>query len=299
MSALKSPDFWEDKNILNEFLAGQLIKRRLAVVLGAGVSHGAELPGWEELVDRLYAEKGAVRDPDQTPEQASEAFHYKYYRNQDKEFAELVRKVLYETAKLDASFIAGNPLLNALGAIMTASSRGSAASAISFNYDDLLETHLRYRGFVVNSVHTLPAWSEEADMTVLHAHGYLPNDRSMPTSNGIVLTQRDYDRVVGNAEDQWNQRMLGILRSNTCIFIGLSGKDSRLTSLLSKVEKEHACSPESHAYWGVRAVESDSDSTNSIWTTRGVYCLPLGSYAKIPEWLFEICRLAAKKRSAY
>lgn len=298
MSALEAVGFWKNfPDAIDDFLADQLISRRIALVLGAGVSQGAGLPNWQELVHRLYESKGIVPDPALSPEKASEDFYSKYYNDKDKEFAGLVRDVLYIGTKLDPTSLGRSPLLNAIGAILTASTRGSAGCAITFNYDDLLESHLRYRGFVVNAVYELPAWNKATDMLVLHAHGYLPSEKSLATSKGIVLTRMDYDRVIGKSDDIWNQRMLDIFRSHTCIFIGLSGDDARLTSLLSTTKDHHRSCLDKHAFWGVRAVASDADLTNGTWTDRGVYCRSLGSYDDIPNWLFNICRLAAKKRS--
>lgn len=294
---MSMPICLDNPDSVDVFLADQLIKRRLALVLGAGVSNGVGLPDWKELVRRLYESKGATPDSNLSSEQSSEAFYIKYYNGQDKAFSELVRDVLYAGAKLDPTSLGSHPLLNAIGAILTASARGSAGHAITFNYDDMLESHLRYRGFVVNTIHELPAWNKETDMTLLHAHGYLPSDKSQATSNGIVLTRLDYDRVVGKSGNLWNQKMLDIFRSHTCIFIGLSGDDPRLTSLLLETKTQHRSCLDRHAFWGVRAVASDTDSTNGTWTGRGVYCRNLNSYDNIPNWLFNICRLAAQKRA--
>lgn len=297
MSALEAPGFWEMPDELDGFLADQLIKRRIALVLGAGVSNGVGLPDWKELVRRLYESKSDTPNPNHSPEQASEAFYCKHFKGQDKAFSEQVRNVLYDGAILDPTSLGSHALLNAIGSILTASTRGSAGYAITFNYDDLLELHLRYRGFVVNPVHELPAWNKETDMTVLHAHGYLPSDKSSATSKGIVLTRMDYDRVIGNSANFWNQRMLDIFRSHTCIFLGLSGDDPRLTSLMLTAKEQHRSRLDNHAFWGVRAVASDTDPTNDVWTARGVFCRSLGSYSNIPDWLFNICRIAAQKRA--
>ena len=197
---------WKLPELLDEFLVDQLLQNRLAIVLGAGVSHGAKLPNWETLVYRLYKQEEEAPPEGRTPEEASEDFLLKHCGNDEHELAKRVHVALYENADLTSPALASDKMLNALGAIMTSSGRGSAAYAVSFNYDDLLECHLRYRGFVVDSVHSLPNWSNSADMIIYHAHGYLPSNPGEGISKGIVLTAQSYDNVIGNESSYGNKR---------------------------------------------------------------------------------------------
>ena len=63
---------YEDPAFLNDYLARQLRKGSLAVILGAGASCGFGLPGWETLVDRMFAKSSATKPATLSPEMAAE-----------------------------------------------------------------------------------------------------------------------------------------------------------------------------------------------------------------------------------
>ena len=174
-----------------------------------------------------------------------------------------------------------------------ASSRGSVAKIVSFNFDDIIELYLSYFGHDISIGVNLPAWNRCADVLVLHPHGLLPSDLSKPIPRLIVFTQADYDDVIGNTSDEWHEAILGVFRSHTCLFIGLSGNDRNLTSLLKKANDTHACRQTGELYWGIRFA-LDGDALVPIWEKRGVFHRCVNDYAEIPSILFDICQHAAR-----
>ncbi|HKY35311.1 MAG TPA: SIR2 family protein [Polyangiaceae bacterium] len=201
---MQARDAWEDSDTLFDFLARQLNQHRLGLVLGAGASMGFGLPKWDKLVARAFELSGATRDPRQSNEDAADSLLTHLGRDEAKLVA-VVRQALYEN--YDATFerLTKVPLLAAVGALTMASSRGSVAAVVSFNYDDLLEEYLSFFGFAIQPVHAVPAWNSSADVTVYHPHGFLPHNAARTASSKVVLAQVHFDQVVGNETHPWMQ----------------------------------------------------------------------------------------------
>jgi len=293
---MSSPDDWKSFDKLKKLLAYRLVYQRISLFLGAGASAGFGLPDWKVLVDNLYSNSGATRpaSPDNTRDAEDLLMGTKYAGDRIK-FASAVRTALYQKTDLHPSNMETNRLLSAIAALVMSSVRGHVANVVTFNFDDILETYLKWRGFAVESVDCLPAWNGAADVRVLHPHGLLPIDTTSAIRRGVVFTQLDFDKIVGDAKNQWFQRITDIMRSTTCIFIGISGDDANLTNMLAQVNDSHASSG-TEPYWGVR-FGRPGDANETRWTNRGVHPIAL-DYAKTPEVLLEICQLASKIRMA-
>jgi hypothetical protein len=295
VGSLSSPDDWNNANKIKNLLAKRLSQRRLSVFLGAGVSTAFNLPQWGELLDRLYTIAGETRPAAKDNTRDAERLAGKpEYRGDPLKFAADVRTALYSSFSVDQLKSAENAMLSALGALVMSSVRGAAMNVVTFNYDDLLETYLRWRGFVVDSVANLPAWNGSSDVTVLHPHGWLPLDAKARLTSGIVLTQKDYDRIVGDAKNFWRQRQTDIMRSTTPVFLGLSGSDPNLTSMLTEVQNDHPSKGTDH-YWGVR-LTAKGDTNSSTWEERGIRSFECADFDHIPSLLMEVCRQAAESR---
>jgi hypothetical protein len=293
MSVARSRDSFEDRDMLIEILATQLFLGRLALVVGAGISMGFGLPSWEELVNRCFHLAGEIRPSGLSPEVASERLFVDVFKRDKLAFAEHVRRALYKGFNLSMSSLRGNPLLAAIGALSMASFRGKVARIVSFNFDDVLERFLEYHGFDVQSLDVLPAWTSRADLFVYHAHGLLPSRDHVPVQEGIVFTQWDYDRRVGNITELWHTTVRDILSSSTCLFIGLSGNDADLRSWMAKVKETHVSIKEKDAFWGVRFSKDPADSNRGIFEERGVFQHTVPHHG-IPTFLFEVCQKAAE-----
>ena len=183
---------------------------------------------------------------------------------------------------------------------MASSVRGGASSVITFNFDTLLEEYLATLGLVAASVDSFSDWSGGFDLEILHPHGLLPYDRSRNVSSrGIIFTSYDYNEVLGDQGDRWNQRMLDVFSSYTCVFVGLSGEDDRLIQLMQQAQKLHpATLRQGHSYWGVSTMKESEALPDSLdlWQSRGVLVRTFPDFMGIPDWLLTICRLAADLR---
>lgn len=267
-SSMRERSNYEDPDLLRDFLAEQLAQGALAIVLGAGASKPFGLPDWGTLIDQLHKDCGLTRDLRQSAEVSAETLLSKGFKGDRVELANAIRNAMYDGKDLSLNTLRKSDLLSAIGALTMASARGSVSRVVTFNYDDLVERYLRFFGFDVRTVRQAPYWAGRADVAVLHPHGFLPNDLSAPASP-VVLTQADYDEVIGNAKNAWRAAMLEVFSSHTCLFIGLSGDDKNLTSLLSETKARHASLDRGDIFWGVRF--STDDSYRDLWENRGVF----------------------------
>jgi len=291
VSHLENPDSWRDEGTLIEWAATQLARGRLALVLGAGASHGFGFPGWSELTDRLFRAAGVVRPTGTTDDAAAEMLLHEAAGGDDVRFASLVRDALYRGYDFDPSAISSVSLLAAIGTLCLASSRGRAAYVVTYNFDVVLEEYLRYFGIRVDTVAEAPAWNSTADVRILHPHGAL--HPKGPVTRGVVYCLTHFDRIIGNAAEAWHRIQLDVFSSHTCIFIGLSGEDRNLSSLLTKTKDSHACRRDGHHYWGIRLTRSGAENDH-IWRPRGVHNHVLVDYDRIAPFLLAVCRRAAE-----
>jgi hypothetical protein len=291
LSIMRDADSWVTPDVIDNFLATQLDRGALAIVLGAGVSMPFGLPSWSELVARVGARVAVTATPtDGLDEQAETIFNASAKSPLD--FAETIRECLY--AGVDSSFgaLLQSKLLAALGAISMPSRRGSVRTIVTFNFDDLLEKFLSYYGFSAEAVNGMPVWSSRADIRIFHPHGMLPSAKASAAEKPVIFTRADYDKIVGKSDNGWRTVLVDLMSSHTCLFIGSSGSDSNLTSMMAQVNERHSGRGQGHPFWGVR-VADPGDIKGPVWKARGIVQRTLASYADLPEWLASICQRAA------
>lgn len=301
VSKMLSKPEWDNRETLIEFLAAQLNRGSLTLVLGAGVSAAFGFADWEGLVNAAFRVAGKKRPADLGAQHAAERLFSELGGREDA-FAATVREALYADTwmggKITLAQLRQNDLLAAIGALAMASKRGGVNRIVTFNFDDLLEVYLRFHGFDVRSEEHMPAWHTSHDVTVFHPHGLLTSQGAFEYTSPIVFTQAHYDKIVGREQNPWRSAIVNICQGSTCIFIGLSGMDNNVSSILNSVNETHAAKQASHAYWGVRLCKAD-DQMNDFWEGRGVFPQSFIDYNEYPDFLFEICQQAAAKRERH
>ena len=191
-----------------------------------------------------------------------------------------------------------NMTLAAIASLVMASHRGSASEVVTFNFDNLLEIYLAYHGFVTASVFHEQNWAGYADVSVYHPHGMIPFSLEHDHSETVVFDQESYMAVVGKEGNLWRQLVLTLMRRRTCLFIGLSGKDINLDSILSDTRSVHASHSDNSAFWGVTFSTTDDPVMSGQWESRGVFYKVIKDYEKsLPEFLFGVCQDAARSAS--
>ena len=292
-SAASQPEYYDNDENRRVIASTALRKGYLRLVLGAGVSSAVGLPGWEQLVtDMAVLTEKQPKGKDLAAK--SDWLLRKGASGDRKAFADLVRKALYEGYDGSMPGLSTHPLMVALGALSMAGLRGGVSEIITFNFDNLLELYMRYHGFVVRSTSTLPSLSKRSDVEVLHVHGTLPFSNDEPIPRNIVFTEDDFDEVTGDRGDIWNQRISHILRSNFCLFIGVSGDDPNLRSMIRAIRNEHPIRA-SQRYWGFRFSSSEDDDRREMFEKNGIYQITI-PHNNIPQWLLGVTQLAATRK---
>jgi hypothetical protein len=288
---------WETSETLQKFLAEQLLRGRLALVLGAGISVPFGLPDWDALITRMYKLVGDTPPLGLTPPKAAEFFLIKHCGDDKVKYHDYVTEALYD--KVDINFWTSTPGLMALGTLVMASHRGSASTVITFNFDDILEMYLEFHGFVVSSISSPQHWADNADVRIFHPHGLLPMRPDTARSQDIVLDEASFSRALSPVDGRlWRERLLSVMRSHTCLFIGIGGSDSNLESFLHDCRESHVGSSEQIAFWGVRFTTADHEPDKLLWGARGVATYVIADYERaLPEFLLGICQRAARLRS--
>jgi hypothetical protein len=295
MANMNMPDSWDDRESLIDYLGGQLLAGRLGLFLGAGVSSFFGLPDWKELVTRIAETAGDPVTPGFDPIMKAEALRAKHFKDPANYLA-AVKSALYKDKELDFAKISTSRLLTAIGSLVMASRRGSAAKIITLNFDDLLELYLEFHGFTTAAVHDGCHWAQNQDVVVYHPHGFLPLGHRQQ-SESIVLGTTSFHEVMKS--DLWRPILEAALRQHTFLYLGLSGQDLHLHSHWTELRKYHAISKHRVCYHGVRfKVGTEEDDLSVVTGQWGVHTHSLGGYEELPDFLFAICQAARNKRMA-
>lgn len=289
-------DFVDDR-ILVQHLAEQLVKGRLALVLGAGIAKPFGLPSWKLLVERLYKAKGVPLEKDSPLESSVEAFKSNFYRDNNIGYIKAIHDALYENFDATLKKLRRCLTLASIGSLVMASRRGSISNVITFNFDNLLELYLGYHGFVTDSLSynkKCLAWASYADIKVYHVHGMIPFQLKHGYDAKIIFDQKSFSEITGQEQDPWRQLVLTLMRQHTCLFIGLSGDDNNLDSILNAVNTSHIVGEDRILYWGV-TFSAERVEKSKQWENRGIFYKKINNYDNdLPNFLFSICREAAK-----
>jgi hypothetical protein len=300
-----SKSAFKDRIYVTKYLSDALVKRRLAIFLGAGVSRNLvnsgkariSLPTWPELVQRLYATKGWRLPAGANYAQQVGDFRIRLLDSGKKpsHFQELVSKALYRDVALDFAMVRRNPTLAGIGALVAHSLRGRVSEVFTLNFDDILERYLRFHGIVATPVIREKFWAEPADVLVHHPHGFLPSPGSPFSTNSSFLVFDEQSYVKQTPDSRWNQRMEVAMQSHICLFIGLGRDDTHLKALVAKTAEKHAFSAAKDGFWGVVLRAKARKEEVRDWKQYDVHVENLANYGTdLPNLLFSVCQMAAR-----
>lgn len=284
LSEANQPEFYQSVDNIKTLVSEALVSGHLRIVLGAGISSALGLPEWNDLVSRMAVILNATPKGNDAAAK-SDWLLRNTLDNDKKQFDEIVREALYKNYDTSMEGLSTHPLMVALGALSLPGQRGGVSEIITFNFDNLLEIYLRYLGFVVNTTTELPSLSKKCDVEVLHIHGTLPYPVSKEIPRDIVFTEDDFDTIVGK-NNFWADRVNHILRSNLCLFIGLSGNDPNLRSLLKNAKTDNPLM-RSNPYWGFRFTSETNDPKRNMFNDNGI-CQITMPHVDLPSWLLSI-----------
>lgn len=295
---------WSNEATVVEYLADQLLLGRLTLVLGSGVSYGFGLPSWESLVRRLCTATGYTFPEADYPRnqglaQIANEVKSAYFLRDEPGFVELVRRELYTGADTSYSSLVRDRLFSAIGALVTSSGRGGVSRVVTLNYDDCLERYLEIMGFVVHSTYNDPAtyWLTRSDITILHPHGFLPEASTRSRSASIVLDQASFSAAIGAVTSPWYQSIVSLMRSSTCLLVGLGSGDQNLLSMLMASTAEHPARNAGLPYSSVMLAAGTNGRGRGTLRSHGCCLHEVNDYHDhLPAFLLAICQRAAITR---
>lgn len=195
-------------------LGSAIARGDTAFFVGAGLSAGAGLPLWSQLVDELRA--GLTP----TSSEMSPQLVAQFFRNQHGDYAlfTLLRKALWNNRIAPS---AAHRLLCSF----------PVRVFFTTNYDNLIEATLRNTGkpvHVISNDHEVGLWNESEEFQVVKVHGDLDN------SSSIVLTEEDYVRFL--FENKAIQRkLLDTFSFRTVVFVGYNLSDPDITQIYNNI----------------------------------------------------------------
>lgn len=289
--AMTQIDHWSNEKHRCSFLAEQLKSGCLSLVLGAGVSVAFKLPDWNKLIVHME-ELMSKKCPPTITGNMEKAEWLKEQCNDEAEYIEFVRQALYKDGKaFDMSSMSTNTTLNAIYSLSSNSKRGAVKNILTFNFDNILEIYLKHYGRVVSTHANGNKYNEESDVNIYHMHGYLPNPNTKEEcSKHIIFDKKSYDDVKDYTFWEWYPKVADLLRTNTCIFIGLSGEDENMDRFLKDTKKNHANIETGDLYWGVSFLRDPKPDILEKWEEWGIYPIVITDFSQIPGQLFDITR---------
>lgn len=197
-------------------LTEQFYRRNGVLFVGAGVSIGAGLPGWGDLIGKLAAE---IKDcpPNASYLDIAQYYYLEYGRNR------LITRLKDE---LDTYMLTPTKVYSQLISL-------DVSPIFTTNFDNLIETALHEQktkyDVVIDSVDVSFWTSNRVQLVKLHG------DLSRP--NSIVITSSDYEKYF--TDHPTLTRLLTIaLQTRTVLFIGYSASDIDFRFILNQVQSE-------------------------------------------------------------
>ncbi|MED4004999.1 SIR2 family protein [Priestia aryabhattai] len=226
-------------NIKKAFTSGNL-----SLFLGAGISISAGIPGWKELVSKVYIKalrsKGIVfgdlnDDPNQYWNFTEDInstdllIRTKYIKDLiDKDFKDIIRESLYENSSI------GSQIITSIVNICN-NNKGNIKGIVTYNFDDLLEKNLEMNKIPFSSI-----WKENQnyynrEIPIYHVHGFIPRDKKI--NSNIVFSEDEYHQQYLDIYSWSNLVQINMFREYNCLFIGTSLIDPDIRRLLDIAKK--------------------------------------------------------------
>lgn len=209
---------------VDDFLKNESRETILRLLSGAGPE---ETITTQRLFECFKNNKYACSDPTEYYSPKLDASIYRQWRH-------IIRDKLYEIACPPTTILKKHKYLSSFLPIIQ-----HMPLTITYNFDDILEMALYHdpkkedsRGY--ETVTNLRALPRRKSAVIYHPNGYIPRNPMEEKSQEMVLSESEFaNRMADLTSGQYNS-LLHVLSSNTCLFIGLSLKDSILKNLLKQ-----------------------------------------------------------------
>jgi hypothetical protein len=230
------------KNISN--LRTAFFNRKLSLFLGAGVSISAGVPGWKDLVSKVYLKSlhskgislGELESDPQIYWNITEGLnstnllirtrYSKYLLNEN--YKNFVKEALYENSKFTSDLI--KSIVTLCG-----NTKGSLKGIVTYNFDDLLEQNLKTHNIKYSSIWNANQIPDSESIPIFHVHGFIPHDKNIESH--IVFSEDDYHNLYTDIYSWSNLIQINYFRDYNCFFIGTSLLDPNIRRLLDIAKK--------------------------------------------------------------
>jgi len=256
----------------------QLRRKKLGLILGAGVSIEAGCPSWDDLIKRLIKNAKGSQETMASHQKAGLQPTYLtqilYLLHQEKEkrsdtevplkfaayqidstWREAVHEELYKD-NIDLSFekiVADHPYLAALGELVC-----KAGFAVTFNFDDLVDeaaiAYARSASLEHPEIIYQPKIETRADAAVIHhINGFLPRARRRRRSEKLVFTEDAFADVLVSPTSHEAEFILSRFANTTFLLLGNSLSDNSLKNMLRGGMKRNSANHHYIIYWDNQA----------------------------------------------
>lgn len=293
----RRPTDWTVKSQASKILAGELSRGRLAILLGAGTGFRI-LPGWVDLVAKICISEGVTPPTDKTEVEAKIQEVKAKFKKNPSEYINVVKTALYSDCKITKEELRRHELFCSLRTLLTTKPSGRASTVLTYNFDDLLESHLKSCGVPCKSIFDLPSWNYNNQVSIYHPHGFLPRN-STNQSERIAFSRKEFaDQLGGEPSKLWGPLINQIFSSHTLLLVGLSGDDINLITSLTASQNIHpAFGVDKFPYRGISIRTRPSggafDVVKDEMDTAKIATLYLDSYDELPDFLYDICESAS------
>lgn len=244
------------KKSLKELIAS-FESESLALILGAGVSVEYGLPSWETLLQKLLL----TSFQDETSTNTEKSFvlaklftklfspnpliaarylrqHYgTELKGTGNNFESAVRSALYEKIKVAFQ----SDLFSEIVQLCVSPGKSpNLDSIITYNYDDILENHLKTLKIEVpyKTISAVGVRPKPGQLPIYHVHGYLPRKGKLTSTTLVTLSEDTYHEQYSDIYSWNNIVQINKFRDCVCLFIGLSLTDPNLRRLLDIANKQ-------------------------------------------------------------
>lgn len=202
------------KEQLPSFLVDELKKGNGVLFIGAGLSIGAELPSWKQLIEPLVDEIGCPKDNLLKIPQ----YYVQHHGSRVPLYQYLKRKIKVP----DATPTENHRLLVQLpvGVIFTT------------NYDELLEDTLREERIPFHHIvldKGIGGWNEAEEVQLVKLHGSIDDEET------IIITEDDY-RTYFQKHPAMRKQLSSLLMTKTFLFVGYSLNDPNFNFVYDEIQ---------------------------------------------------------------
>lgn len=236
-------------------LSNELHAGRLTLVCGAGISIGAGIPCWTNLLLQLLESMMVKISQDHSislgNSEANE-FHKRYgpsslvvgkylKSNLGNDFLPQLREALYSEDPASCAAI------EAIVELARPQRDGKPLdSIITFNFDALIEENLEKARIRYKAIWEEGVRNAADELPIYHVHGYLPRKGRLKKDTDIVFSEDAYHSQFIDSFSWSNLIQLNKLSQNTCLFVGLSLTDPNLRRLLDVSNRKNPSRKLSH-----------------------------------------------------